>query len=111
MSLHRGWECFSTDPGVLEKCACRVCGEDCEVKRNVNGPTSWAESVGGMKHLHDFFVCKHVQEDWHIQIRSLKQEQENTKSSAIKEILEAEIAQIYVTKKPTEGWERSWRDY
>ncbi len=108
MAYHKGWDSFSADPGKVKKCVCKVCGEECEVKRNINGPTSWAESVGQLKHLHDFFFCKYVKEDWHMQIRALKHEQEATKSAAIKELLESEIAQIFVTKQTTEGWKEEY---
>jgi len=110
MARHKGWDFFSADPGKVEKCECRVCGETCDVKRNVMGATSMAESMAGMKHLHDNFLCPHADEDWHKQMRSLRKEQEATKSAAIKEMLEGEIAQIYVERKPTEGWKPDWSD-
>lgn len=110
MTLHSGWDSFMPAPGTHDRMQCRVCEEDMEVHRNVNGPTSMAESMAKRGHLHDHFVCKYANEDWHRQVLSLKRRQEEEPSTAIKEIIEAEIVQIVVQRKPSEGWKPTWRD-
>jgi len=110
MTLHSGWDSFTPAPGTVDKMQCRICGEDLEVRRNCNGPTGYAESLAGMKHLHDHFYCKHSEEDWHKNAYALKQQQENSASTAVKEIIEAELVQVIVNRKPSEGWEPSWKD-
>ena len=94
-----GWETWDTEPGIIETWRCRVCDEDTHVTRNLNGPTSLAESLAGMKHLHDRFTCPHVDKDWHEQVLHLKKEQEKTKSPSLKKILEEDIRKILYTRK------------
>src|ERR1019366_800343 len=90
MTLHGGWDSFTPAPGMQDKMSCRVCDEDMEVERNINGPTGMAEAMGKGKHLHDHFSCKHANQDWHSQILALKKEQQETASTTIRDILEGE---------------------
>jgi len=44
---------------------CTVCGSACAVSRDVDGPTSWVESMAKKHHVHDCFVCPKADEPWH----------------------------------------------
>jgi hypothetical protein len=104
-SLHKGWDAFTAAVGLVASCKCRVCGEDCTVERNVRGPTSWTDAMAGNVNVrHDTFICPNYTKDWHQQMRALKQEQEKTRSSNIRSLLEQEIALIFATKTTTNGW-------
>lgn len=81
-------------PGVVETAECGVCGRQMNVERNVLGATSWAESMGHGKHLHDRFTCPNIKEDWHEKIVNLKVEAYTTESDKIKKILEKEIIEL-----------------
>lgn len=59
-------------PGTVEFLVCGVCGRQMNVKRNVDGPTSYVESLSGRKHKHDAFVCPCAKEKWHQKIYRLK---------------------------------------
>ncbi len=85
---------LSPDPGTVKTAECGICGKQMNVKRNVLGATSWAESMGHGKHLHDSFTCPNLNKDWHEKIVSLKCEAHNTASDKIKKILKEEIAEL-----------------
>jgi hypothetical protein len=103
---HAGWDHFTPDPGTQEKMFCIVCDAEMDVKRNVNGATSWAESMGRGKHLHDSFSCPNVGKGWHSQVRILKERIEKESSQSIAEILEKELKVVLETKKTTR--KRPW---
>ena len=82
------------DPGTIKKVKCGVCSRQMNVKRNVLGPTSWAESMGGGKHRHDSFTCPNLKKGWHEKVVNLKLDASITESSKIKKILEEEIVEL-----------------
>lgn len=90
-------------PGTVKTAKCGVCDMQMKVKRNVLGPTSWIESMGHGKHLHDYFVCPNVNKDWHKRIYDLKvdvylAETDNASNkSEIKKIAEKEITKLLET--------------
>lgn len=59
-------------PGTAKTAKCGVCGRQMNVKRNVLGATSWAESMGQGKHLYDSFTCPDLNKNWHKRISRLK---------------------------------------
>ena len=102
-----GWDHFTPDPGEKDKMFCRVCAAEMDVKRNVNGPTSSIESMGGGKHPHDSFSCPNTKYDWNSQVRTLKARVEKETSQFIADILEQEIEKVLKEKKTTR--EQHWR--
>jgi hypothetical protein len=106
-SYHAGWDHFSPDPGKVKEMFCRVCKAKMDVQRNVNGPTGFAEAMGGGKHLHDSFSCPHAQEDWHNQARVLKQRIKDETSKSIAKILKKELKWVMENKKTTK--KRYWK--
>lgn len=63
--------CFP-DPGKVTKAFCGICDTRMTVRRNVLGPTCFAEAMAGHKHRHDSFYCPHYGKVWHTGIESLK---------------------------------------
>jgi hypothetical protein len=99
--LYSGWEHFTPDTGTIDQMQCRACGELMLVERGINGPTGWAESIGGGKHLHDRFVCPNAGKDWHTQAIKIKKMISETPSARISEILTEEVNEILCHKRPT----------
>jgi hypothetical protein len=63
--LETGYGCWFFPSQVVGQFTCTVCGTACEVTRDVDGPTSWAESMAERHHIHDSFVCPKADEPWH----------------------------------------------
>tara|TARA_Y100000034_G_scaffold124892_1_gene173677 strand:+ start:292 stop:621 length:330 start_codon:yes stop_codon:yes gene_type:complete len=103
MSIHHraGWDSFTPAPGEEEKMSCRVCGEDMEVNRNVNGPTGYVEAMAKRGHPHDHFFCKNSGEDWHNQVLRIRQSAEENPSKLIAHMMSVEANEIILTRKAT----------
>lgn len=86
---------------VIEKLDCGICGEDMPVERGVMGATGFAEAMAHRSHLHDSFRCKNIDEQWHLQVDSLQEEIQATRSNKIRTILREEISEILKTRKST----------
>ncbi len=82
---NNGW--FFPKPGTVKAARCGICGSLMNVKRNVLGPTGWAESMAHQGHLHDSFTCPNLNKDWHEKIVNLKSEARSTACDKIKKIL------------------------
>jgi hypothetical protein len=100
-SFHAGWDHFTPAPGTKDKMFCRVCKCEMDVKRNVMGPTGWAEAISRKEHAHDTFSCAHAQEYWHNQARILLERIEKESSHTIATILKKEVKEVIKTKKTT----------
>lgn len=61
----KGYDVFFENPGEIQERICQVCYTLCEVKRNQNGPTGWAEAMAKRGHLHDYFYCPNIHKPWH----------------------------------------------
>lgn len=81
--------------------ACRTCGETMNVKRNVNGPTGFAEAMSHAKHLHDAHSCPFRDEMWHKQVHKLHEEATRCSSKRLADIMEGEAQEILTTRKET----------
>jgi hypothetical protein len=102
----KGWDSFTIEPGTVECMVCRVCRTTMQVDRNVEGPTSFAETMGKGKHLHDHFYCADAEKDWHRQALAILQLAKATPSKQIEESLKEEVEKILETKQATKT---SWR--
>ena len=96
-----GGEIYTPSPGICNEAYCGICNNKMKVTRDVDGPTSWAEAMAKRSHLHDFFSCPHRNEDWHVQVKHLKEQIKKTASKLISEMLTQEVEQILKTKKTT----------
>ena len=61
-----GYDLFVADPGT-ETMYCRVCRTECDIKRDVFGPTSFATAMAKSFRLHDLFICPNADQQWHEQ--------------------------------------------
>lgn len=84
----------SPDPGTVHGVRCGICETQMTVKRNVLGPTSFAESLGGGKHLHDSFTCPNLKKSWHERVAQLIRRGRETPSERERVLLAEEIAGI-----------------
>jgi len=84
-----------------EVVACGVCGATMIEERNVNGPRSWAQAMGGGKSPHDVFECPHQEEQWHKQVVGLRREAGNSISKKLADIMLEEAEEILSSKKAT----------
>lgn len=89
------------EPGKFEELACSVCGDIMDVKRNVNGPTSWGGAMAKIFHLHDAFACPCREEMWHIQVCRLRDEARKCPSKQIANIMTAEATEVLISRKET----------
>jgi hypothetical protein len=85
------YDVFIREPGEEASINCRVCGTECDVMRDVLGPTSWAGAMAGRKTLHDRFFCPWSGESWHKQAISLIQEMEKTSSPRLRNLILADV--------------------
>lgn len=101
--------CFP-EPGKYRIVHCGVCGERMGVRRNVLGPTSYAETMlvrdGRSKgHRHDSFTCTLREAPWHKQARAIREEADQTSSKRLADLLNAEADEIVQTRTCSkDGW-------
>ncbi len=63
---------YFPEPGKIKVATCGICNARMTVRRNVLGPTCFAEAMAGRKHRHDSFWCPRQKEAWHERIHRLK---------------------------------------
>ena len=63
--MHKGLDSFTVDPGSKDTMHCVGCHSECEVTRDVYGPTGYASAMAKKYALHDAFTCPHTEEGWH----------------------------------------------
>jgi hypothetical protein len=91
--------CFPK-PGEVKECRCGICDSLCVVERNVDGPTSWAESMAKRKHLHDAFRCPHYGSEWHNLALDLIREMGRTASERIRALVKADLDELLAKNLP-----------
>lgn len=99
---HAGYDYFT--PDNADSCdivRCRVCNEILTIKKNVNGPRSLVQAIGGGTRLHDVLYCEFATEEWHIQCYALIKEMEKTPSRTICNMLAKERDEIISQRRPT----------
>ena len=78
----------------LETAFCRVCDAQCDVQRDLVGPTSWAGSIAGCKTKHDAFTCPHSDKPWHNQALHILKAAEVMPSPTIEKIMRKDLAAV-----------------
>lgn len=78
-------------PGERDELNCPVCGTKCDINRNCNGPTCFAESVGGQGHLHDRFTCPHQDQDWHHYASLLITQKQDCPSRRVRALIDLDL--------------------
>lgn len=103
-------DCSFPNPGEYLAVTCGVCGRSMTVKRNVLGPTGFAEAMlvrndQSKGHLHDKFWCEDREESWHRQAKVVRDEARETPSKRLADLLNEEADEIVRTRKNTKkGW-------
>jgi hypothetical protein len=92
---------FTPAPNQYDSVICGICRTQMLVTRDVCGATTSAEAHAKLKHLHDKFVCPHIDENWHIQVKALKKQAIKSVSKQIEDILLQEAELVLATKKET----------
>jgi len=98
----KGYDFFTTKPDTIEEMVCKVCGEVCDVKRGVRGPTSYASAMAKNNPLHDSFSCPNSNEDWHKQALEILRAIEKQPSPSNRKIMENDLVRIIKKKKVME---------
>tara|TARA_R110002049_G_scaffold231771_1_gene404283 strand:+ start:1416 stop:1718 length:303 start_codon:yes stop_codon:yes gene_type:complete len=86
-----GTQYLYAKPGERDELNCPICGTKCDVKRNCFGPTCFADSVGGLGHLHDHFTCPHQDQDWHHYASQLITEKQDCASRRVRELIDLDL--------------------
>lgn len=79
------------EPGKVANATCKVCGAECEIDRDVVGPTNFASAIGGLKRQHDHIWCPNAGTDWHNRVVELRREIAVTPSPTIAAILTSDM--------------------
>ena len=96
-----GWDTFTPESGKQHVMRCRVCKSEMDVQRDINGPTSLSEAMGGGEHLHDLFTCSHSEEKWHQQVLQMRKFIIATPSATLAMLVEKEMNVVLKNKKAT----------
>lgn len=89
--MFKGYDYFTPSPNSVDEILCKVCGEICDVERNVSAPTSWAAAMAEVDTIHDSFRCPYGEEEWHTRARKLVQCIESCDSVSIKKIMNDDL--------------------
>lgn len=90
----KGYDFFIADPGTEQTRYCRVCKTECDVKRNVYGPTSFVTAIAKNFRLHDMFVCPHADTTWHEQALRLVMAIEETPSKRVAQLMQQDLEDL-----------------
>lgn len=89
-----GYDVFMADPGTVQGTHCRVCQTQCDVQREVYGPTSFATATAHDFGHHDMFRCPYAGIAWHEQALRLVVEIEATPSKRIAHLMQQDVADL-----------------
>lgn len=84
--------------GMKEKMDCDVCGLAMNVTRDQYGPISFCGAIMRKAHQYDLFMCKHVEQDWHVQAFELQRLIKKTPSRTLKIIYEQDLIVLLANK-------------
>ena len=94
----KGYDFFCMTPEKFDKVICKVCGINCDVKRNVMDYTGFAAAMAKTKTLHDQFKCPNVDEKWHKKALNLILDIESCNSPSLKKIMQTDLKNIIGNK-------------
>lgn len=92
--LHAGYERITPAPGKIDRWHCQICGSKADVRRHVNGPTGYAESMAKRGHLHDIFTCPNAGKGWHTSALKLLREMESTESRRLSRLIALDLQSL-----------------
>lgn len=97
-NYHKGYDFFVSIPDFFDELSCKVCGEICDVTREVKGPMSYAGAIGGSKTKHDEFKCPNSGKEWHLQALLIVQDMRDCNSPSIRKIMQEDVNKILSNK-------------
>tara|TARA_Y100000310_G_scaffold57488_2_gene52741 strand:+ start:63746 stop:64087 length:342 start_codon:yes stop_codon:yes gene_type:complete len=97
-----GYDTFCPEPWTEEVMLCRVCGLDCDVMRDVVGPTSFGGAMAKKARKHDLFTCAYRGKAWHEQALRLVKGIEDCPSPTLKRIMQGDLQQIIESQEVME---------
>ncbi|MCK5805505.1 MAG: hypothetical protein KAI66_21920 [Lentisphaeria bacterium] len=93
-ALKKGWDYFCPLAGKVKSQKCHVCGEFCEVERDVFMSSCCAAAMAKMKSWRDVFTCSHVHDTWHLQARQLRQQLVSAVGRRQRAMLQADLDEL-----------------
>jgi hypothetical protein len=92
--MRLGYEIFYTNPGKVIEMRCRVCGNNCDVKRDVYGPSNFVEAVSRTNDLYDIFTCPNANHNWHVIALKLVVAIEETPSKRMADLMKLDLEDL-----------------
>ena len=86
-------------PGAYESMNCRICGDKNNVKRNINTPTSFAESMAKRSHYVDMFSCSNNDKKWHQHAMALSTYISEIPSKKVKDLVQMELDEVLARRE------------
>lgn len=82
---------FYTAPNQHSEIECKACGTKCNVERGRSGSTLVSAVLKLGEDKHDRFVCRYIEEEWHIKATALKRDIINCNSPSLQKIMESDL--------------------
>lgn len=89
----------SAAPSTVHEATCEICGDTCEIIRNVSGPTSWIGAMNRTATLHDRIRCPHTGQDWHLQALALQEAIRATPSPRIAALMQQDLDEVLASRQ------------
>lgn len=90
-SYRVGWDTIQPDPGEVGSWDCRVCGDACDVRRDVVGRRS---SIGPHESPHDHFTCPNAGEPWHDQALRIRMAAVDMPAPSVRAMMDADADRL-----------------
>ena len=88
---YKGYDVFFTLPNTADHKLCKVCNSECNVERNVLGPTGHLSAMTGNHTRHDSFRCSNIGKDWHDKAVKLVMAINDTPSKSIAAVMSKDL--------------------
>jgi hypothetical protein len=82
---------------------CKICGALFEVRRNVDGPTCFAEAMAQRHHLHDEFICPNARLEEHHTALALVEKIAEYPSDSLRSILQSDLDALFLRIAKDDG--------
>ncbi len=94
MNMQLGYEIFHATPGQVDKMACRVCGSNCDVKRDLYVPANFVMALAQVSDLYDVFSCPLANKEWHREALRLVLEIEKAPGKSVAELIKQDLTEL-----------------
>jgi hypothetical protein len=89
-----GRNIFEPDAGTCDSMVCKVCGEKCDIQRNLGPAYGFAAAMAGHTRNYDRFTCPRSEEKWHREALVLAAEMDDLCSPTLKSIVAQDLANL-----------------